>query len=81
MRSGAIAVARFGNSKEAQMKTTDNSQATAILHSRPEGSLHKALGVPKGERIPLRKLQWATKNLGTRQAARAALVLRFHYGK
>jgi len=40
------------------------------------GSLHKALGVPKGEKIPISKLQAAKKNPKLAKKANFALNVR-----
>ncbi len=48
------------------------------LKNRKPGALHKALGVPMGERIPLAKLRRAAKSGGpkTRKRAQLALTMR-----
>lgn len=53
------------------------------LKNHKEGSLHRALHVPLGEKIPLDKLKAASHKSGiTGQRARLALTLRsFHKGK
>jgi hypothetical protein len=52
-----------------------------IFHATPTGSLHKALGVPAGKKIPVRLLLKAMKWKRTKKdrllAAKAALVYRF----
>ena len=52
-----------------------------VFGATKPGSLHAALGVPKGQTIPVRKLQQAAKWNGSKRrkllAAKAALVLRF----
>ena len=50
-----------------------------VFNSSKPGSLHRALGVPADERIPVGKLRIAVKWTGARKplAAKAALVLRF----
>ena len=46
----------------------------AIKH---KGSLHKDLGIPKDEKIPMAKLLWASKQPGKLgQRARLAITLR-----
>jgi hypothetical protein len=52
--------------------------ARAFAVTRP-GSLHRALGVPAGERIPVAKLREAARWTGRRSklAKKAAMVLNF----
>lgn len=53
----------------------------AIQHP---GALHKTLGVPKGEKIPAKKLEAAShsENPTTRRRAALAKTLKgFHHGK
>jgi hypothetical protein len=54
-----------------------NEQIAAVFASSKPGSLHRALGVPKGQKIPVYKLRIAVKWTGRRAAlaAKAAMVL------
>jgi hypothetical protein len=55
-----------------------NRRIGKVFDATPAGSLHHALGVPAGTRIPLAKLREALRFTGARRplAAKAALVLR-----
>jgi hypothetical protein len=68
-------------SKAALKAKAEQNRVIARTFSATEpGSLHRALGVPKGEKIPVAKLKWALAHLrNPKLKAKAALCLRIHH--
>lgn len=57
-----------------------NAAIRKVFAPSKAGSLHKALNVPAGQKLPKGKLLWAVRNITDKQLrTRAVLVLKFHH--
>lgn len=74
-----LSVAQLAQRKAAAAKSARNHAIKATLTSH-KGSLHRALGVPKGKKIPKSALLTTARSGKGWLAKRAALVYRLHYG-
>ena len=65
------------------MTSAKTDQIRRAFDAAPSGSLHRALGVPAGEKIPIGKLRLAARWTGRRRVLgkRAAMLLNFHRGR
>lgn len=68
------------NSDKAKKARSKVNWIAGAVNPAHKGLLHKTLGVPKGERIPITKLEQAAKgNSPTAKRSRLALTLKsFH---